>query len=325
VSDDQDIEQLQDDIEQTRGDLADTIGQIEARLSPSALQDQVSDIVKQVTDQLLSEFEGKSGELTSKINEQVQTAVQSVASTRVEQIIGQAGPAVGSMGKSVWTRLSENPAVGALAAVGIGLLAAEESVRRSGALDSLIGSSGSGSSGSEPSASSASGSGAAGLPAKASNLAREAADTISGGVDAAKQQAQGIAANAPSMGSGGASSQGGLGAMLSDQSLSSGLLGMGVGFLVGLIAPETEKEREAIAPLKDKADEQLDKLGIGGAGGSGEGLLDQAKRTGGDLLGQAAQATSGAVESGKQAAGQAKQTVVDTAKQAASGNGDSSS
>jgi len=317
VSDDQDIQQLQGEIEETRGDLADTISQIEARLNPSALQDQVSDIVKQVTDQLLSEFQGKSGELTSKINDQVQTAVQSVTTSRLEQIIGQAGPVVGGMGKTLWTRLSENPAVGALAAVGIGLLAAEESVRRSGALESMVGSSGEGTSGSGSSTS-----GSSGLPAKATDLAKEAADAISGGVEAAKQQAQGIAANAASRGSGGAPSQGGLGAMLSEQSFSSGLLGMGVGFLVGLIAPETSTEREAISPLKEKAAEQLDRMGIGG--GPGEGVLDQAKRAGGELLDQAAQVASGAVDSGKQTASHVKQTVLETAKQAASGDGPSS-
>ena len=318
MSDDQDIEQLQDDIEQTRGDLAQTIGQIEQRLSPSALQDQVSDIVKQVTDQLLSEFQGKSGELTSKINDQVQVAFQSVATDRVEKLVAQAGPAVGGMGKSMWTRLSENPAVGALAAVGIGLLAAEETARRSGALDSLKGSADGGTS-----ATGTDGSTASGLQATASDLAKEAADAISGGVDAAKQEARGIVANAPSMGSGGGSSEGGLGAMLSDQSLASGLLGMGIGFLVGLVAPETSTEREAISPLKEKAAGQLDKLGAAMGADSGQGLLDQAKQAGSDLLGQAAQSASGAIESGKRAAGQAKGTVLETVKQATSGDGSS--
>ena len=310
MSDDQNIQQLQGDIEQTRGDLADTIGRIEARLSPSAIQDQVSDIVKQVTDQLLSEFQGKSGELTSKINEQVQTAVQSVATSRVEQIIGQAGPAVGGIGRSVWSRLSENPAVGALAAVGIGLLAAEETVRRSSQS----------SSGSET-ALSGGGQSAAGLTAKASDLAKEAADAIGGTVASAKEQAQGIVAKDPSSGS----DQGGLGAMFSDQSLASGLLGMGVGFLIGLVAPETSTEREAISPLKEKAGEQLDKLGVAMGSDSAQGLLDQAKQAGGDLLGQATQAASGAVDTAKQTAGQVKQTAVDTAKQAASGQGSSNS
>jgi len=318
VSDDQDIDQLQDDIEQTRGDLAETIGQIEARLRPSALQDQVSDIVKQVSDQLMSEFEGKSGELTSKINEQVQVAFQGVATDRVEKLVAQAGPAVGVMGKSMWARLSDNPAVGALAAVGIGLLAAEETARRSGAIEALMGSSQGGSP-----ATGTVGSVASGLPAKASDLAKEAADAISGGVDAAKQQAQGIAADASSTGSGGGSSEGGLGAILSDPSLASGLLGMGIGFLVGLVAPETSTEREAISPLKEKAAGQLDKLGAAMGADSGQGLLDQAKQAGSDLLDQAAQSASWAVESGKQAAGQAKETVLETAKQASSGNGSS--
>lgn len=273
MSDDQDIQQLQGDIEHTRSELAETIGQIEERLSPSALQDQVSDIVRQVTDQILSEFSGKSGELTNKINEQVQTAVQSVASSRVEQLIGQAGPAVGGVGKSLWSRLSENPAVGALAAVGIGLLAAEESVRRSG-------------DGGGPSASASTGDASGGMGSTLSGMVGQAGDKVSGLVDSAKQRAQSVSQSVSQSASG----AGGTGGGLADQSLASGLLAMGIGFLVGIAAPETETERGAIAPLREKAGEQLDKMGVAG---SGQGLLEQAKQTGGDLIGQATQAASG--------------------------------
>ena len=307
MSDDQQIDQLQDDIEQTRGDLAQTIGQIEERLSPSALQSQVTDIVQQLTDQLMSEFQGKSGELTSKINDQVSTAIQGVATSRVEQLIGQAGPAVGGVGKSLWSRLSENPAVGALAAVGIGLLAAEEGARRSGG-------------GQEWSNASSGAQSGEGITTKLSSMASQATDALGGVVDTAKQQAQGITSGGQSSGSG--STPAGLGGMVSDQSLATGLLALGIGFLAGVAAPKTETERQAIAPLQGKANEQLEKMGV--PGGSPQALLDQAKQTGTELLGQAKEQATGAVDAAKQTAGQAKQTAVDTAKQATSSGGSTS-
>src|SRR6478735_8852961 len=133
VSDDRNVDEIRDDIEQNRDDMGRTISQLEARLNPDALQTQVTDIVRTVTDQLMSEFESKASDISARINEQVQSAVHGAATARTEQLFSEAEAFVRKAGRTLWERASQNPAPVALAVTAIGLLDAESSKGSAGA------------------------------------------------------------------------------------------------------------------------------------------------------------------------------------------------
>jgi hypothetical protein len=342
MSDDQQIDEIRDDIEQTRTEMSQTIDQIEARLSPDALQDQASEIINRLSEQLLSEFSSKSDEISSKISEQMGVAINSAATQKLDQVFGQASTTAKQAGSTIWHRLAENPVPVALAAVGIGLMAAEGAAAKEqvshlaqGVSDKMHQAQSDNGQGEDQSlldtAKAVIGEQVAGVKEQVSHATtqaeealhgatEQAGEKLHGAVDQATSQGRHLASSASSMmpGSGngnGASArsqagQGGgmLSGLLDNPGLAGGLLALGLGLVAGLGAPETEKERQLAAPLREKALDRLDAMGISDPAGQATGLIDQVKQSGAEFIEQAKQ-------TGAEIVDEAKATAQDTAGQ----------
>lgn len=346
MSDDQQIDEIRDDIEQTREEMSQTIDQIEARLSPDALQEQASEIISRLSEQLLSEFSSKSDEISGKISEQMGVAINSAATQKLDQVFGQASSTAKQAGGTLWHRLAENPVPVALAAVGIGLLAAEGAAAKEqvshlaqGVSDKMHQAQAESDQGDGQgllyTAKQVIGEHVAGAKEQVSHATtqaeaalhgatEQAGEKIHGAVDQAKSQGQHLAGSASSMmpGSGngasmqGQGSQGGgvLSGLLESPGFAGGLLALGIGLIAGLGAPETQKEKELTAPLREKAMDRLDAMGISDPKGQATGLLEQVKQTGTELLEEAKQTGAEIVDEAKSTAQETAGQLKDTAQ-----------
>lgn len=346
MSDDQQIEEIRDDIEQTRAEMSQTIDQLEARLSPDALQEQASEIISRLSDQLLKEFSSKSDEISSKISEQMGVAINSAATQKLDQVFGQASTTAKQAGGTLWHRLAENPVPVALAAVGIGLLATEGAAAKeqvshlaqdvSGKMHQAQSGSGQGEGqGLLDTAKGMIGEQVAGVKEQVSHATtqaeaalhgatEQAGEKLHGAADQAKAQGQHLAGSASSILSGsgngssmqGQSSQGGgvLSGLLDSPGLAGGLLALGLGLVAGLGAPETQKEKELAAPLREKAMDRLDAMGISDPAGQATGLIEQVKQTGAEFIEQAKQTGAEIVDEAKATAHETADQLQDSAQ-----------
>ena len=295
VSDDRDVDEIREDIEQNREEMGRTIAQIEDRLSPDALQAQITDIVRETTDRLLAEFESKSSDISARINEQVQSAVHGAAMARTEQVISEAEQFARKAGKTLWDRASENPTAMALAASAIGLLAVERSTMTSSA---------NGNGGMIQQATGMLGDQVAGLKEGFSSLADQAGEKAAGMVGDRKEQAARMTQQAPSPG-----------AFWESQPFTVGLLAAGLGFVAALSIPQSERERQAMAPVIEQAQERLDNFGLTDSKGQGDGgLIGQVKESGAELLGQAKDAATESLNRAGDAAASLGKTAANAAQ-----------
>jgi uncharacterized protein DUF3618 len=295
VSDDRDVAEIREDIEQNRDNMGRTIAQIEERLSPDALQAQISDIVREATDRLLAEFESKTGDISARINEQVQSAVHGAATARTEQVFSEAEQFARKAGKTIWDRASQNPAAMALAASAIGLLATERS---------NMSPNGDGSGGMIQQATSMMGDQLSGLKEGISSLAGQAGEKTASVAGGTKEHVAHIAHEAPSPGG-----------FWEGQPFAVGLLAAGVGFVAALAIPQSERERQAMAPVVAQAQERLDSLGVTDSTGQGDGgLISQARQTGAELVGQVKDAAVDSLSQAGDAAKSVGKTAMETAK-----------
>ncbi len=348
MSDDQQIDEIREDIEDTRADMSRTIDQLEARLSPDALQEQASELINRLSEQLLAEFSTKSEEISTRISDQMQSAVNSAATQKLDQLFTQAGDTAKTAGDTIWRRLSDNPVPVALAAVGIGLLAAEGGAAKEqvshlaqGVSDRVQQATGGsqtdgqeGGQGLLESAKQMVGERVTDAESRLQQMTEQAGDALHGVADQAAEKAHGVAGQAKAEGDflkgsissmpsdigGGAersrqngqNGQNGQGGMLSglleSPGLGAGLLALGLGLVAGLGVPETQKEKELAAPLRERAMEQLDAMGITDTTGQGGGLIDQVKQTGQEIVGEAKQ-------TGGELLDEAKATAQDVASQ----------
>ncbi len=289
MSDDRNVDEIRDDIEQNRDAMERTIDQLEARLNPDALQTQVSDIVRQVTDQLMAEFESKAQSISTTINEQVQSAVHGAATARTEQLFSDAEAFVIKFGKTLWQRIADNPAPLALAATAVGLLAAEGPKERNGA---------SGNEGIIQQMTSTMKDSVLGLKNEVTSLTDRTRESAGNVADGAGQQAAQLSQKALSVSS-----------LWEDQPLAIGLLAAGVGFVAAVTVPQSKQERQMLAPAVDKAQAQLDQMGVTDSTGQGEGgLVGQAKKLGSDVIGQAKEVVGDQLSQVKEAAASATRT-----------------
>ena len=102
--------QIRAEIEDTRAEMTQTINEIQERLSPDHLMDQVKDTVREATI-------GK----VERVMERVGETIGGVAEPAVEAM-GRAGTAIKETGKSVGGSMWRNPIPVALIGLGIGML-----------------------------------------------------------------------------------------------------------------------------------------------------------------------------------------------------------
>jgi len=299
VSDDRDVDEIREDIEQNREDMGRTIAQIEERLSPDALQAQFTDIVRETTDRLLAEFESKTSELSARINEQVQSAVHGAATARTEQVFSEAEQFARKAGKTLWDRASANPTAMALAASAIGLLAVERS-------DMAPSANSNGGMGVIQQATSMMGDQVSGLKESISSLTNQAGEKATSMIGDRKEQVGQLAQQAPAPT-----------AFWESQPFTVGLLAAGLGFVAALSIPQSERERQAMAPVIEQAQERLDNMGVTDSTGQGDGgLIGQVKQTGAEIIGQAKSAASESLSQAGDMATSLGKTAVDSAQAA---------
>jgi hypothetical protein len=306
MSDDAQVDQLRDDIEQTRDNLSDTIEQLEERLAPERLQQDTSEIVREVVDKIMAEVQGKTGDLSQQIADQISSAVQGAATTKSEELMTQALGGVRTLGTSLWERVGQSPAPAALAAVGIGLLAA--------------GSKGS-SSPTTAGESENAGSSGAGVMSGVDNLlakANSAAESLTGAVGSAGQGTGDLLNQAKSSLQTAIGSDGQGRGLVSDQPILAGLLALGLGAAMGLSMPATEKEREATSTLREQAQDRLNTMGIAS---DPQGMKDQAKEQLSSLASKVTETMTTGLDQAKQTATELASTAKETAADAASERG----
>jgi len=298
VSDDRDVDEIREDIEQNREDMGRTIAQIEERLSPDALQAQFTDIVRETTDRLLAEFESKTSDISARINEQVQSAVHGAATARAEQVFSEAEQFARKAGKTLWQRASDNPTAMALAASAIGLLAVERS-------DMTPNANGNGG-GMIQQATSMMGDQVSGLKESISSLTNQAGEKATSMIGDRKEQVGQLAQQAPAPT-----------AFWESQPFTVGLLAAGLGFVAALSIPQSERERQAMAPVIEQAQERLDNMGVTDSTGQGDGgLIGQVKQTGAEIIGQAKNAATESLSQAGDMATSLGKTAVDSAQAA---------
>jgi Protein of unknown function (DUF3618) len=293
MSDDRDVEEIRQDIEQNRDDMSRTIDQIEARLTPEAIQTQVNDIVRQTTDQLLAQFNEKSDTIAARINEEVRSAIHGATAARTEQLFAEVDEIVRKAGHMLWERTAHNPAPLALMATAIGLIASE---RPDGTGD-----------------------GSPGFVEQAKRMVGEQASSVKSDVSAMTDETGGKIADLASDARVGAydlvSKVPDPGSFWNDQPLTIGLLATGLGFVAALSLPQSNKEREMMAPVIDKAQTRLDEMGITDSTAQSDGgIVGQAKAMGSDLISQAKDAASASLSQAGDAASSIGRTAVESAK-----------
>ena len=107
---DDNTEQLRADIEDTRADMTQTINEIQERLSPDYLVDQVKETVREATIGKVERVVGQVGETLSEVTEPALA------------MAGRAGNAIKEVGTTVADKLYKNPIPVALIGLGVGML-----------------------------------------------------------------------------------------------------------------------------------------------------------------------------------------------------------
>jgi len=107
---DDNTEQLRADIEDTRADMTQTINEIQERLSPDYLVDQVKETVREATIGKVERVVGQVGETLSEVTEPALA------------MAGRAGNAIKEVGTTVADKFYKNPIPVALIGLGVGML-----------------------------------------------------------------------------------------------------------------------------------------------------------------------------------------------------------
>jgi F0F1-type ATP synthase membrane subunit b/b' len=288
MSDDDRIEAIREDIDRTRQDMGETVDQLQERLAPERLQQETSAIVQDVADRVVSEVQSKTSELTEQISAQIHSAIHDTTVQRIDELFDGASTTVRSAGRTIWERVAQNPAPAALAAIGIGLVAA-------------AGQRASGSTADQPSTNggeSAATSGIDHVLAGADSMMTQAKEAASH----ATQQAAGIAGQAKGRlhDSAQAVNTDQLRGMLNGQPLFAGLAALGVGVAIGLSLPGSEREQTFTQPLKAGAQQRLTDMGMPD---NAQDLIASAKEQAESLAARAKQSASAGLDELKHQAG----------------------
>lgn len=262
-------EQIVAQIEDTRSRMSGTIDEIGNRLNPQVVADQAREHIREAT------------------------------VGRVERAVNDAGYTAQQTGNTIISTIRENPVPAALAAVGIGWLAMRMRDQQSGADSENRPRAYRGDwydrrpvSGTEPysgsryateprSGTGGTGEQVAGRAEEVGQQARQAADDIAGqarhSADDVRQQAerawQDVERQAQSQA---AYAQRQFDRTLNENPLALGALAVGVGAAVALAIPETQQEREALGPHRDRLVSEVER--------AASGALSEAERSASEAL-----------------------------------------
>ena len=247
---DENTEQLRANIEDTRADMSQTINEIQERLSPEYLVDQVKETVREATI-------GKVG----KVMDQVGETLSGVTEPALE-MAGRAGNAIKEVGTTVADKFYKNPIPMTLIGLGVGMLVIRNFTGRS--YDSSTSSGRS-------------------LPGRRSNYelgdvgqSRQTYESGTGTLNQVKETASDLASRSTealsNLGTKAKDSASAVssrfGVMMRDNPLAVGAVAIAAGTAVGLMLPSTQIENEYIGEtgerlvgqVEDVAREALDKV-----------------------------------------------------------------
>jgi len=235
---DDNTEQLRANIEDTRAEMSQTINEIQERLSPDHLMDQVKETVREATIGKVERVMDKVGETISGVTEPAL------------EVAGRAGTAIKEAGTSVGNSVWRNPIPVALIGLGVGML-----VMRNfrGSSDSST---------SRPLS-----------QGKRSNYAlgqvgetRETQGTGTGTLNQVKETASDLASRSTAAVSNFSTR---FGEMMRDNPLAVGAVAVAAGTAVGLALPSTRLESEYIGETGERLVEKVEDVA--------RGALDQVK------------------------------------------------
>ena len=107
----EDAEQIRAEIEDTRADMSQTINEIQERLSPENVMDQVKEKVREATIGKVERVMNRVGETISEVAEPV------------GEVLNSAGSTIKETGRSAAGVINRNPIPGALIGLGLGMIA----------------------------------------------------------------------------------------------------------------------------------------------------------------------------------------------------------
>jgi hypothetical protein len=116
---------IRNDIEQTRADMSRTVNQIEERLSPAHLKDQVLEQLHEAKETVKEDLARDFAQVKGKVHDEIQDAklaVREATLGKVEHMAHDARETITEAGTSVLDTIKANPIPTALIAVGLGWL-----------------------------------------------------------------------------------------------------------------------------------------------------------------------------------------------------------
>src|SRR5687768_14210941 len=109
-SDDDETDRIKADIEETRAEMGQTLNEIQERLSPEHLMDQVKETVREATI-------GKVERVMETVNEKISNVTEPAMDA-----LGNAGEKLKQTGSSLTSTVRRNPIPFALVGLGVGML-----------------------------------------------------------------------------------------------------------------------------------------------------------------------------------------------------------
>ncbi len=219
---DENTDQLRANIEDTRADMSQTLNEIQERLSPENLVDQVKETVREATIGKVENFVGQVGETLSGVTEPAR------------EMAGRAGNAIKEVGTTVADKIWNNPIPMALIGLGVGMLVVRNFSGRS--YDSST---------SSRRQTYEGGTGTLNqVKETASDLASRSTDALSNLGTKAKDSASAVTTRFERM--------------MHDNPLAVGAVAMAAGTAVGLCLPSTRLESEYIGETGDRLVERVE-------------------------------------------------------------------
>jgi gas vesicle protein len=231
--------EIRENIEQTRVELDGTLGELQERLSPSHVKEQIRESVKETI-------------------EETKTALRAATVGRVETMIRDTGSTLNEARQSIWTTIRENPVPAALSAIGLTWLFLNRGGKSDGGRRYETGF--------EPEEYGRGGD--RGLGSRAGTAVRQVKERASDAVESAQQKAGELVSTASETAERVADRaqvqvrrvEQAVGRWMDDNPVALGAVALAAGTALGLALPRTEKEDQLLGSARDTVVDRAQEL-----------------------------------------------------------------
>lgn len=232
-------EEIRENIQQTRAELDGTLGELQERLSPSHVKEQVRESVKETI-------------------QETKTALRAATVGKVETMIRETGNTLHEARQSIWTTIRENPVPAALSAIGLTWLFLNRGGTDGGRYQS----------GFEPDEYGRGYGENRGVGSRAGSAVQQVKDLASNAAESAQHQA-GELASAASETAGRVADRAqvqvrrverAMGQWMEENPVALGALALAAGTAIGLALPRTEKEDQLLGSARDTVVDRAQEL-----------------------------------------------------------------